>query len=295
LLLAKHQRHMHILVTDQSMNKKLTKVYSHQPLDLHMMSCRAGEALPMTPYRCLKWTKRVRSYNTYQVILEVQGILTFDVLNFGLTWTSTALPPNYLARNRSSENAWNVSSTAKALVAQRRSHKKRGKGRNSGPSAYNATAPGPPTRSCWNCGGPHHSNECPNPFNKALFDANKAKHEAARNARRPQGQGQRPRTKTSRDGKPLILNKQGNYILNKSKFKAQTLAAVEDELMSVFTQPTLRTDDPGMAPPASFMSVLSGATRTVVAPPSPPTDHVASRAAQTRAMVSATLCKLGKF
>jgi hypothetical protein len=193
-----------------------------------------------------------------------------------------------------SENAWNVPSAAKALVAQRRSRKKKGKGRDSGPSAYTATAPGPPTQSCWNCGGPHHSKDCPNPFNKTLFDANKAKWEAARNARR--SQGQRPPTKTAKDGKPLILNKQGNYVLDKSKFKKQTLAEVEDEIMTVFSQQQpLPNDDPGMGPPSSFVSVLSGATRTVVAPTSPTPDHVAARAAQTRALVSATLRKLGKY
>jgi hypothetical protein len=232
-------------------------------------------------------TTSVQAFNDtfarhYQLALEQQ-----DLHGGNACWPDLS-EINTLAKNAyqrlNSENAWNVPSAAKALVAQRRSCKKKGKGRNSRPSAYTATAPGPPTQSCWNC-GPHHSKDCPNPPNKT---------QAARNARH--SQGQRPHTKTAKDGKPLILNKQGNYVLDKSKFKKQTLAEVEDEIMTVFSQQQpLPNDDPGMAPPASFVSVLSGATRTVVAPTSPTPDHVAARAAQTRAMVSATLRKLGKF
>ena len=173
---------------------------------------------------------------------------------------------------------WHVpaSAAAKAYTAGRR------RNRGKGAQALLAGPPKPPV--CWNCEGPHHSKECPKPMNQALFDANKAKWQAARDAARsgkPAGGNRRhnrraPPTHKFVDGKPMVLNKKGVYVLDQAKLQHdKKKAAIIDSLAT-----SLVSLDGGGVAPAS----------TPAATP-PPANPVSDRVTRTRALLLEHLSK----
>ena len=72
----------------------------------------------------------------------------------------------------------------------------------------------PKKRTCWNCGGDHLVPDCKKPRNEATIAANRTKFYK-----------KTKKHKTGPDGKPLIRNKNGAYVLDQKKWK-EHLAAV---------------------------------------------------------------------
>ena len=64
---------------------------------------------------------------------------------------------------------------------------------------------------CWNCGGAHLLPACKKPHDKAKIDAAKAAFNKQKEQRR--------KTKVGKDGRPMILNKKGVYVLDTKAWK----------------------------------------------------------------------------
>lgn len=79
------------------------------------------------------------------------------------------------------------------------------------------------TLTCWNCGKTGHgTRSCPSPKDDARITANRTKWEQAnpeKAKQRSQRKGNRPKRKTGTDGKPLILNCKGVYVLDQAKHR----------------------------------------------------------------------------
>ena len=75
---------------------------------------------------------------------------------------------------------------------------------------------------CWNCGGQHLLKECPKPKDENRIQAARKKFRAKLNERRKgRSSGSTPpKRKTGEDGKPMILNKKGVYVLDQKAYKA---------------------------------------------------------------------------
>jgi hypothetical protein len=97
------------------------------------------------------------------------------------------------------------------------------------------------TVTCFNCKGPHLLPDCPKPRDEDEI----AKNKAAYNKNR------KPKHKTGKDGKPLILNKKGSYVLDTKKAREQGLPTKKDkketptanmmELIRALTSAAVRT------------------------------------------------------
>jgi hypothetical protein len=112
---------------------------------------------------------------------------------------------------------------------------------------------------CWNCGDEHLLKDCPKPHDQAKIDAARKRF---LNWRRSRGQrtgkpnanqanGKPPKYTTSSDGKPMILNRNGAYVLDQKKYKAlrETLASSSSP-PSATSVPSSTSSDPA-APDAS--------------------------------------------
>jgi hypothetical protein len=75
---------------------------------------------------------------------------------------------------------------------------------------------------CWNCGGQHLLKECPKPKDENRIQAAWKKFRAKLNERRKgRSSGSTPpKRKTGEDGKPMVLNKNGVYVLDQKAYKA---------------------------------------------------------------------------
>jgi hypothetical protein len=199
---------------------------------------------------------------------------------------------NTLAKNTYirmlSENTWTVPASTKAYHARRG----KGKGKRTKAGGYSAsTAPSAsstPSHSpvCWNCEGPHHSADCPQPRNQTLFESNKAKWQAAREARRRGSNSGRPHRKFV-DGKPMIRNKQGVYVLDNGTLHktAKAKALLDDFTISLAS---LDADDTA----TTQVSALTGITPNLS---TTPTAALSDRATKTRTLVQATFDKFLKL
>ena len=74
--------------------------------------------------------------------------------------------------------------------------------------------------SCWNCGGRHWLRDCPKPRDEARIERARQQNRTSTPAQRPQRFRGKPRHKTSSDGKPLILNKNGFYVLDQKRWRS---------------------------------------------------------------------------
>ena len=97
---------------------------------------------------------------------------------------------------------------------------------------------------CWNCSGPHLLRDCPEPKDQAKIDAARSKFRSSR----------RPKHKTSKEGKPLILNKRGLYVLDTKKWRAKQTSRT-DQLAAMIAKhsvPAAESSAPApAAPPTS--------------------------------------------
>ena len=75
---------------------------------------------------------------------------------------------------------------------------------------------------CWNCGGPHHLKDCAKPLNQPKVDEARQKFKASQRAKG------KPKHKFGTDGKPLVLNKNGFYVLDQRRWKAYLAATSTD-------------------------------------------------------------------
>jgi hypothetical protein len=234
-------------------------------------------------------TSSVPEFNAQfqQMLLKAQQ--SQDLHGGTALWPSVEVI-NTLAKNTYirmlSENTWTVPASTKAYHARR--GKTKGKGTKAG--AYNATTPGAPPRPpvCWNCEGPHHLKECPKPLNQALFDANKAKWQAARDARRQGPTSRRPHRKVV-DGKPMIRNKQGVYVLDSGTLHKQAKAKA---LFNEFSVSLASLDADATAP--TQVSALTGTTFSPTLSTTQ-TAALSDRATKTRTLMQATFDKFLKL
>ena len=88
---------------------------------------------------------------------------------------------------------------------------------------------------CWNCDGAHHLKDCELPRNAAKIEANKKRWQAIRRARG------KPRHKTSETGQPLVLNRNGYYVLDQRALRQQRDAATAPPATETTTQPQALT------------------------------------------------------
>jgi hypothetical protein len=200
---------------------------------------------------------------------------------------------NNLAKNSYerlvNDSKWNVPATTKAYTA-------RGKDKGKTTGAYNANLQAnPPLRPppiCWNCEGPHHLKDCTQPHNKAQIDANKAKWQAAHDGRRRPGSNSsnhKPKHKVV-DGKPMILNKKGAYVLDSAKIqKAKKAEALVENFAASLV--SLTGSAGGNVPAPASMATGPSPARSSLATPMP-TAALADRAVQTRTLVQDTFAQL---
>jgi hypothetical protein len=75
---------------------------------------------------------------------------------------------------------------------------------------------------CWNCGGQHLLKECPKPKDESRIQAARKKFkEKLSELKKKRRKGSTPpQRKTGEDGKPMILNKNGVYVLDQKAYKA---------------------------------------------------------------------------
>lgn len=108
-----------------------------------------------------------------------------------------------------------------------------------------------PDYKCWNCGKGHRLNECPEPRNQARIEAERTKFRANRGNKgsRPSG-GRPPRRPQFKkvDGKPMILNKNGVYVLDQKKIRTEQKKARVDAAMKALSEKPKPTENP---PPSS--------------------------------------------
>ena len=106
------------------------------------------------------------------------------------------------------------------------------------PGSHNANNPQAGTDasstdiSCWNCGGAHHLNDCPKPRDQAKIDAARQRFRALRRSRG------KPKHKTGPDGKPLVLNKNGYYVLDQRKWREMQPQPAQESTSSNTSSPT---------------------------------------------------------
>ena len=133
-------------------------------------------------------------------------------------------------RSIKDEGRWSVPTTAQALHAGRSGRSKRAN-KHAKTAIPQDGNPRPPPH-CWNCDGEHLAKDCPQPFNKEHFEANKRKWMAKRGNRRPPRNGGNP-VQDDR-GRPLKLNKHGQYVVDSGKLvRMQRMEALIDTVMRV--------------------------------------------------------------
>ncbi len=128
---------------------------------------------------------------------------------------------------------------------------------------------------CFNCGSTDHLlNACPKPRNEERIAANRAKYMDSKGRK-----DKRPKHKTGSDGKPMILNKKGVYVLDQKKIRAS--------LNGTTSAPTNVTPTPSSQSHASESSrTPTENTRTGAAPTSPPVGITESTTSSSRPRVS---------
>ncbi len=125
---------------------------------------------------------------------------------------------------------------------------------------------------CWNgCGQNHPYSECSQPLDeariernkKAFFDAKKARQSSNSRTSKPL-----PRTKMSRDGKPLVLNDKGLYVIDTKAMQRETekkLASTTAALNTMIDKALDGTLPSPVAPPAPTTSSPSPTTPATAA------------------------------
>jgi hypothetical protein len=127
-------------------------------------------------------------------------------------------------------------------------------------------------------------------LNQALFDANKAKWQAARDARRQGSNSKRPHRKVV-DGKPMIRNKQGVYVLDSGTLHKHAKAKT---LLDEFTVSLASLDADDITAPTQ-VSALTGTTPARPNLSMTQTATLSDRANKTRTLVQATFDKFLKL
>ena len=90
-----------------------------------------------------------------------------------------------------------------------------------GPSSIPNKSPTMDGKTCWNCGSPSHLlPDCPKPFDKAMVDKNRQRFFDSRNKKGGFRPTNRPPFKRV-NGKPMIMNKKGAYVLNQKQYKLE--------------------------------------------------------------------------
>ena len=77
-----------------------------------------------------------------------------------------------------------------------------------------ASSPGEVTLKCWNCGGDHHLEHCPDEHDDAKIEANRDKFHKSTGRHPPR------RRKVGTDGRPLIRNKKGLWVVDTQRCQA---------------------------------------------------------------------------
>ena len=113
-----------------------------------------------------------------------------------------------------------------------------------------------PRPKCWNCDGEHLLVDCTAPRDQAKIDAARARYRAWRSSR---GSRPRPRTTTGADGRPMILNRNGSYVLDQRRWRAMHYSASTEsnssrhaprESSRVDSHPSSSSDSTSSSPPA---------------------------------------------
>ena len=113
------------------------------------------------------------------------------------------------------------------------------------------TTPGARTcAKCWNCDGDHLLNDCPLPHNHAKIEAARRRYQAWRCTRG------KPRHTTGEGGRPLILNRQGHYVLNQQRWRQmQGNTSSTSAPGASSTPPPAPTPSPSPAAPGTSANV----------------------------------------
>jgi hypothetical protein len=139
-------------------------------------------------------------------------------------------------------NRWNVPAAAKAQALTATTGKRKSKRGGKQANTIVPNVPKPPH--CWNCDGEHLAKECPLPFNKDHFEANKKKWLASRGNRRPRPCGSKPVQDDK--GRPLKLNKKGQYVVDSGKLVRMKKM---ESLINDLSVTMATTDDASTLPP----------------------------------------------
>ena len=119
---------------------------------------------------------------------------------------------------------------------------------------------------CWNCGKDHTLNDCDQPRNEPRIA--KAREEYMKK-KKSSGKGKsKPKHKTV-DGKPMILNKNGAYVLDQKKMRE---AQAKDGAVALLDQLTKSAQPDSSATTPSPASALPAAASASAPAPSPATD-----------------------
>ena len=116
-----------------------------------------------------------------------------------------------------------------------------------------------PARTCWNCGSTDHMcTDCPAPKDQAKIDAARQRFLATKRARG------KPKRKTGPDGKPMILNKKGYYVLDQKLWRERQSTATPGLATPSPTptpQPTVSQPSAQVAQATAICSALTRTTR----------------------------------
>ena len=122
---------------------------------------------------------------------------------------------------------------------------------------------------CWNgCGQTHPYSECTQPIDEARVERNKKAFYEAKKARQASNprppRGPLPCTKMSRDGKPLVLNSKGLYVLDKKAMQRETAKQLVTTTAALNTMINKALDGtlPGAPSPPDSSTTLSPSPST---------------------------------
>ena len=140
-------------------------------------------------------------------------------------------------------------------------------GKSTSSRALTSTPAGPPrgphasappasqrTPKCWNCGGDHLLDKCTRPRDQSRIDQARQRYFAWRRTRGS------PRHKTGSDGKPLILNKNGFYVLDQRRWREQHPTNTSNEASPGGTSPP----SPSQSGPSAHVAARAAAVRTAL-------------------------------
>ena len=127
-----------------------------------------------------------------------------------------------------------------------------------GPPHGSSTSAPPPspqrTPKCWNCGGDHLLDKCTRPWDQNQIDQARQRYFAWRRTRGP------PHHKTGADGKPLILNKNGFYVLDQRWWHETHPTTTSTEASPSGTSPP----SPSQSGPSAHVAARAAAVRTAL-------------------------------